>query len=565
MRFASALLLILPLAAACGDDGGHTPDTGGAPTGAIAATVTHYDYMLDLDSLAAHATITATVTTAGDCFALPFRGAALAGKSVTINGVAAVSAHVADKTLTACGAGSTVGTTLTLDADLTVAKATLAPSQVGFSTEKDAQQNTYYYLVSWVGGCDQFAPCDSRPDQFATYTFHVTHSAGLVVRCPGTIAEPSPTVTTCDFAFHGGPTYSTFGLIASNAWTQTDKGMFGSVHVTVYDRASTGIAAKLDPAFHDGYIKFMESTFGPYPYGSELRVLTAPTYWNGFEHPGNIVLADTLAKQKEGYTDSLAHTLDHEMTHMWAGDQTTIAGLYDFAWKESMAEYLPFTYESAQSIASGEATAAVWKRDAAQAVYSPVPDDAPALIDYYSDVYGAGPLILFRQIEVMYSRAKVIAALKTLLGAQRAVSVDEVVAALSTATGEDLTAYAHAWLHGTGTPDWPRFQLTFTPAAGSGATSSLVVHQTNQDKGVRGCAFHVAIFGANAGESSEVLVDTFHHGPDQTIDVPTPAFTVVGTSVDPHNECLVFAPLATPAPHPRLWIAPARVPSRRAL
>ena len=535
------LLLALSVVsvAACGGD-----SSAPGPTGPISADVTHYDYTLDLASRVAHATLTTTVTTAGDCISLPFRDATLDPSTVKLDGVAAKSGTVGGGMLNACGAGYAANTTLTLDVDLTIALKTLDASDVGYSTYKDSDQNDYYYLVSWVNGCDQFGPCDSRPDVFATYTFTVTHPAGFVVRCPGTIDDSDPSVTTCDFTYAGGPTYSTFGLIASTAWTQSDAGMWGDVHVTIYDRAATDIAAAIDPIYHTGFLAFMEGQYGAYPYGSELRVLTSPTYWNGFEHPGNIVLADTLAHQSEGYADDVAHTLDHEMTHMWAGNQTTLSGTYDFAWKESMAEYLPFVYEDMGSAADGQKTAIVWKADASVVTYYPVPDDMPALIDYYGDVYGAGPMIFFRQIETMYSRTAVLAAIKSLLGTPHAISVDDVIAALSTATGEDLTAYGTSWLHGTGKPVWPQFELTFTPGAGSAATSTLTVHQSNQQDGVRGCAFHVGLVGAGSGESTEVLVDTFHNGPDQTLTVPTPAFDVTSTTLDPDNECLVYTPTA---------------------
>ena len=61
-----------------------------------------------------------------------------------------------------------------------------------------------------------------------------------------------------------------------------------------------GLFAVIFGYFFNTYLYYfvrqgMQSQFGPWPYGSELRVLTAPTYWDGFEHPGNIVLADGLA------------------------------------------------------------------------------------------------------------------------------------------------------------------------------------------------------------------------------------------------------------------------------
>src|SRR5207302_393771 len=154
-------------------------------------------------------------------------------------------------------------------------------------------------------------------------------------------------------------------------------------------RASTGIAAAIDPVWHGGFVAWMHGTFGPYPYGDELRLLTAPTYWNGFEHPGNIVLADSLAHQRfPPYANEVAHTLDHEMAHMWAGDQTTLAGTYDFVWKESMAEYLSYVWEDMNVPTIGDVTAGAWKGFGQTAMYYPVPGGEPALFDYYGDVYG---------------------------------------------------------------------------------------------------------------------------------------------------------------------------------
>jgi aminopeptidase N len=527
-------LALLVLVAACG--GG---DSG--PLGDATAHVTHYDYRFDLDSRAAHATVSAQLDTAGNCLTLPFRATAFDTATALVDGKLPVSGALTGDNLTLCGDGHEVGDTMTIDADMTVALQTLETSQVGYSVTMDAEHNPFYYLVSWVNGCDQFAPCDSRPDQFATYTFHVTHADTITVRCPGTITETSATETECDFDHPGGPTYSTFGIAGypTAAWVQTDKGMWGSVHVTIYDRAATGIAAAIDPTFHAGFIQFMESTFGPFPFGSELRVLTAPTYWSGFEHPGNIVLDDTLHTElSSGYANTVQHVLDHEMTHQWAGDQTTIADTYDFVWKESMAEYMAYVYEDMTNPAFALTTASSWKLFAAPAKFFPVPDDKPALFDYYTDVYGPGPMVLFHQLEVLTSRAQVIAALQSVLGTPRALSVDELVAALSAKTGLDLTAYAASWIHGTGAPDWPRVALTYT--AGTGGTSMLHVQQTNAPG--RTCKFHVALEGAAATDSQLVEVDTFHNGVDQMLPVPTPSFAVTMTELDPLHECLVWPP-----------------------
>ncbi|MCX5743666.1 MAG: M1 family aminopeptidase [Proteobacteria bacterium] len=324
--------------------------------------------------------------------------------------------------------------------------------------------------------------------------------------------------------------------------------------MTVYDRTDTGIAAGIDAAYHAGFVAMMEQNFGPYPFGADLRVLVAPTYWAGFEHPGNIVIDDSLKKVQIGsaYASPLAHTLDHEIAHQWAGDQTTIADTYDFVWKESMAEYLAFVYEASVDPAIGLKTADAWKQFSVGAQYFPVPGEKPALFDYYGDVYGPGPMILFRQIEVLSSRANVITALQSVLGTPRALSVDEVVAALETSTGLDLGAYAAAWIHGTGAPVFPQVDV----AVAVDATSVHVVQIVAPE---RRCKFHLALRGAQPTDELLVAVDTFTGGIDQTLAI-TPAFAVTNVVVDPLRECLMTAHAITAAPtntpHRNPWLAP---------
>lgn len=541
---ATVLGIGIGVLAACGGDP--------LPQGDLTATITRYDYSFDIDSRLAHTKLTATVDSEGNCWTLPNRAQVdgITARIGTNAGDAADSVSLTADSITVCGAGFSAGSELVLELDLTIPMQTLSTSQVGYSITNDADNNKFYYLVSWVNGCDRFGPCDSRPDRFARYAFTITHPAGFVARCPGVISEPSPTETHCEFDHDGGPTYSTFGVAVYPAWTQTAKGKWGSVDVTLYDRAATKIDTNIDSVYHAGFVEFMERTFGPFPFGDQLRVLTAPTYWSGFEHPGNIVLDDLLARQRSAYLHPVAHVLDHEMAHQWAGDQTTIASTYDFVWKEAMAEYLAFVYESTADPPAAAVTASAWKAFSAGARFFPVPGEQPTLFDYYGDVYGPGPMVLFRQLEVLTSRDQVIAALQSVLGKQRALSVDELIAALSTTTGLDLTAYANGWIRGKGTPDWPRFMVTTTPMGGM---TQVTVRQTNPSSG-RVCKFHVALRGAQPGEEVLVEVNTLQNtGPDHQTMITTPAFAIASTVIDPLSECLAFPSNAAAAPAVHPW------------
>lgn len=538
------------VAAACGTE-------EAAPVGTYAAEIATYQVRFEPASKTANATLLGTASEAGNCFTLPFRGAAITAAS--LNGKPA-SVTWDGASATFCGAGVATGAALTLEVAVEFVAATEGASQIGFSTRMDKLGKPFTYLVSWVGGCDRFFPCDNHPARFATYHFEIVHAAGTHATCVGTRTEVSATETHCDFGFAGGPTYSSVGFATSPSWTTYPRGLWHNVNVTVYDRPDTKINTRINDAYHAGFIAWMTEQFGPYPYGDALRIYTAPTYWSGFEHPGNIILSDGLATRfQTSYADDVAHVLNHEIAHQWAGNQTTLADTYDFVWKEAMAEYLTYVYEAQTDAAVAQRTAAAWKNFASVAKYFPVPGDKPALFAYYGDVYGAGPMVLFRQLEVLTSRDQVLAALRAVLGKPRALAMPELLAALAQASGKNLDAYAAAWVYGTGKPAWPQFQATFTPGAtGPGGMSSLTVEQTNAAQGAKPCAFHVALRGANPDESTLVPVDLSART-STTVMVATPPFAVTATTIDPLHECLGYTALAAPPAvdgtrHP--WQAP---------
>lgn len=555
-----AWLAALAMGCSCGAppappiDGGS--DALGEPRVLGAVTVTHYDYRLDLESGRASADVSLTADTAANCFTLPFRAASPALDTVTLDGARAI-ARVEGDALVTCGPSWPAGRAMVLHAEMTVLESTLGSSQVGYSRVNDGRAD-FWLLISWVGGCDRFGPCDHRPDRFATYRFTIEHAPGVVVRCPGTIDEISPTETRCDFPYAGGPTYSTFGLVASTGYTTRDLEQWGSVHVTLYDTGSD-TPAQLESAYHDEFVTLMESWFGPYPYGTELRVLTGPTYWSGFEHPGNIVLYDSLPATAAGsyYLHPLAHVLDHEIAHQWAGDRTTLADTYDFVWKEAMAEYLAYLHEDMRDPAAAARTLGFWHDISEGAAYFPVPEEHPPLIDYYGDVYGPGPMVLFRQIEGMSSREAVLRALQRALAEPRALSVTELRDLLAEETGLALGPYFDAWVLGTGAPDWPLVAVAY-----DGATQRLSVTRTNAGSGPMPCVFHVALTGA-AGERALVPVD-LRDGDVQSIAAPALTFIPTATELDPAHECLVYpsgdgrALRARHEPGFSPWRAPAR-------
>lgn len=507
------------------------------PAGPARVTVTRYAYALDLTSRALRATLTLRVDAPGDCLSLSLQDAAPA--EVQVDGVDARDPAVTDGVLRLChpGAGFAMGATASVSMRTVVPNESWRPTQVGFSQRNNSAGRRFTYFLSWVGQCGRVGPCDATPSRFARYEFAVTHPTGTEVLCPGAITRGDGE-TTCAFDHPGGPVYSAVGVMAlSGGWRRTSLGDVNGVEVAVYDTTAARMADSLDRTHALGFLRWMTERFGPYPYGDSLRVVSAPTYWSGFEHPGNITVAETLVGNP-----ALDHTYRHEVAHQWAGDLATLATTRDFVWKEAMAEYLAFVYEDENLPAERAAqTLQRWREAASRAARYPIPDEPLDLLEYYGSAYGPGPLVFFRQLEVMTSRRQVMEALRALLGRERALSVDDVRAALEAATGRSLERYLQVWLRGTGTPAWPAVDARAT--TGPDGAVTLTVDVQTADNVVRPCRFRVRLVG-DGGRTLDVPVRVGDDAtPRQT--VLRPDFAVTGVEVDPGVEAMVF-PAAMP-------------------
>jgi hypothetical protein len=161
-------------------------------------------------------------------------------------------------------------------------------------------------------------------------------------------------------------------------------------------------------------------------------------------------------------------------------------------------------------------------------------------------------MILFRQLESLSSRAQVIAGIASVLGSERALSVDEVQAALEASTGLDLDGYFDVWVRGAGAPAWPTFRIEVTGAAPS---QQVAVTETTPGGGAtHGCNFAVELHGAG-GETAKVNI-VRGAGGAPVVTVPAGVtWTVTSTVLDPDAQCLAFpaAALAAPKRHAPGW------------
>jgi aminopeptidase N len=508
--------------------------------------VSHITYRFDLATGSAESTLALDVTPpGGDCYGV---SCAIEVSSVTWNGAPATSSAVDMGTLHACG--TSVAETLTLGSAAMVPEQTFFGLDVGLSRRPSMGGGTFTYLLSWVGGCDLFGPCDDDPALLTAFDFEVTHPSGTTVLCPGTV-EPGDTLTRCTLDGTLAPTYSAFAIAADDNWQKTNFTSAAGVSLVFYEAPGGALAASLEVTRVQEFMTWVTGLLGAYPYGNELRIAGGPTAWLGFEHPGNIVLLDELPTIPTSYSDATMHVFMHEVVHQWAGDRTTLASVQDFVWKEAIAEYLAYVFEDEQG-PPGEAlaTRTYWDNVAVQAEYYPRPTDdpAPPVHIFYGDVYGPGPMTLFVQLEPFVGRATVLEAIAAFLSSPGARSVDDLRAALEQASGEDLQYYFDTWVVGSGAPTWPAFTANVMQ---TGDQVNVTLTQTTGAP--HPCRVQVQVAGATT--SAIALVDFGLHPTSAVASATvTLAEPVVTVTIDPNHQ-VINTPMGTAASEPLpVWI-----------
>jgi aminopeptidase N len=540
--------------AGVGAAGGSGATGGGSPmTGEFAAAVRSYDYAFDLASGAGDARLTLEVPPpGGDCTSL---SCGLPVDDVGWAGGPTTSAEVSQGKLAACGTGIASGA-LEITASASVPDKTFLGLDVGYSRKTNAQGGTFSYLLSWMGGCDHFGPCDDAPAALSEFHFEVTHAAGEVVLCPGTLV-PGETVTRCDLAGTLAPTYSAFAIAADTDWVRTPFAEAAGVDLVFYEAPGGQLAQALEPAVVSDAFVWLTELLGPFPYGSELRFAGAATVWYGFEHPANVLLFDGLPTEQGGFANPTLHVLLHEVVHQWAGDRTTLAETADFVWKEATAEYLTYVFEDEHRPAIEAATTlAYWDDISLQVAHHPRPTDdpTPPVESFYGDVYGPGPLVLYVQLESLLGRAVVLEGIQAFLAEPGARSVDDLRAALEAASGEDLAAYFDAWVFGSGAPTWPKMQVE---ASQTGDQVTVTVTQNNPGGKLFGCKVEVQVQGAD--QSALAVVD-FGVAPtaSSASTTVTLAQAMVSTVLDPRRRLIAHdgtaGVMSAPQPHRDVWI-----------
>jgi len=443
----------------------------GGENGGLSSTdaefeVTRYDLRVDVSGLSHQLAIGLDVTTSGDCLTLPSE---LTPLHMRLDGREAQPFELSQGQLRAC-----------FDAIPTGAHELSTASQLTYGTfhrdiglsRRPALDGEFTYLLSWFGGCTHFGPCDADTGRLVPFGVEIEHAESVTALCAGTL-EASPTLTRCELT-KPAPTYSAFAWM-TGTWQRQSLLKRGNTEVVLYEAPSGGVRRVLEVEGVAQFLDWSREKLGELPYGAELRLVTAPTQWLGFEHPANIVLNERLDLEAESlpYQNGVLHIVLHEIVHQWAGNFVTPESALDYAWKEALAEYLVYVFEDEERPV-GEADSSLFYWDALGTPDSfhlrPTDEPAPDVSEFYEGTYGVGPLVLFVQLEDLLGRDAVLSAALEFLREGGAKSVADWQATINAATGRDLNDYFERWVFGDGAPDWPELEAT-SVALGNGQVS----------------------------------------------------------------------------------------------
>ncbi len=172
----------------------------------------------------------------------------------------------------------------------------------------------------WPAFCGNLYPCNPNPADGATFTMNVSGASGTAVY-PTTIPADAPTYMPA---------------IAVGDFTEMPLGTTpAGTDVSVWFEPGQEADAIAGTANLVDVFDFLETTYGPYTYGSKVGTVSAEWGGGGFggmeHHPLWHVATNSLADEE---------TNAHEAAHGWYGNGVRISCWEDFVLSEGVVTYM---------------------------------------------------------------------------------------------------------------------------------------------------------------------------------------------------------------------------------
>ncbi|MGO4248766.1 aminopeptidase N [Paenarthrobacter sp. RAF54_2] len=333
----------------------------------------------------------------------------------------------------------------------------------------------------------QYEPADSRrvfanfeqPDLKAEFTFHVIAPAGWEVASNGVETARTPLAddaAACCWDFATTKRMSTYITTilagpyfkATDHWGATlDDGTRLDVPLALYCRASLAESFDADELFRltkSGLAFFNELFDYPYPWGKYDQAFVPEYNLGAMENPGLVTFTEKYvyaSRATDAQYQARANTLMHEMAHMWFGDLVTMTWWDDLWLKESFADYMgtlgvdrATDWDTAWVNFASKRKAWAYVQDqlpTTHPIVADIPDLEAAKQNFDGITYAKGASVL-KQLVSYVGFDDFIAGSRQYFRDHEFgnTSLQDLLQALSVASGRDLAGWARQWLQTSG-------------------------------------------------------------------------------------------------------------------
>ncbi|PWK49356.1 membrane alanyl aminopeptidase [Actinoplanes xinjiangensis] len=322
--------------------------------------------------------------------------------------------------------------------------------------------NTYLYQHLFINNAGRVLPSFDQPDLKAVFRVSVTAPEDWLVATNGEL------VSRDGGRWEFGPTrrISTYlaSLIAGPYHVVTSE--HDGIPLALYARAA--LAEHLDAQAPEIFEltrqsldRFHEMFRIRYPFGHYQQAFAPEFNFGAMEYPGIVVFRDELIP-RSAVTDAdrerRANIIAHEMAHMWFGDLVTMAWWDDLWLNESFAEYLGSRVTAEATRFTDAWTTFAMQRKAwglradqrpstHPVAPSEVDDTEQALLNFDGISYAKGAAVL-KQLVAWLGDDAFLAGLNAHFEAHAYgnATLADLLGALSTSSGRDLSGWADVWL-----------------------------------------------------------------------------------------------------------------------
>lgn len=347
----------------------------------------------------------------------------------------------------------------------------------------------YLYSQFETADAKRMFACFDQPDLKAAFDVTVTAPAHWQVISNGAALSVADGVHT----FATTPKMSTYlvALIAGPyaRWNDEYSDEHGTIDLGIYCRASLSEFMDADRLFTEtkqGF-GFYHKNFGtPYAFGKYDQLFVPEFNAGAMENAGAVTfLEDYVFRSKvTKYSyERRAETVLHEMAHMWFGDLVTMRWWDDLWLNESFATFASVLcqaeateYTEAWTTFANVEKSWAYRQDqlpSTHPVAADIPDLAAVEVNFDGITYAKGASVL-KQLVAYVGLENFLAGLRSYFRdhAFGNATFDDLLGALETASGRDLSDWGSQWLKTTGLNTLSPTSRSTTRASSRGSRSS---------------------------------------------------------------------------------------------